>query len=122
MYVWIASLLFIAVCAWWRPVAGVAWQARPPGAVGAWAVQAAGIWLTLRSAVVLDFRELAGLRRNSSSRTRPSGSGRIGVQDRRPVRLGAPPNLLRVVSFRLGSIADDDDTADVSLSSVACTC
>jgi methanethiol S-methyltransferase len=62
VYVWIASLLFIAVCAWWRPVGGIAWQAGDPASWGLWAVQAAGVCLTLCSAVVLDFRELAGLR------------------------------------------------------------
>jgi methanethiol S-methyltransferase len=62
VYVWIASILFIAVCAWWRPIAGVAWEAH---GLAAWilaAVQMAGVGLTLHSAVVLDFRELAGLK------------------------------------------------------------
>jgi protein-S-isoprenylcysteine O-methyltransferase Ste14 len=62
VYVWIASILFIAVCAWWRPIAGVAWEAQ---GVAAWtlaALQVAGIWLTLHSAIVLDFRELAGVK------------------------------------------------------------
>lgn len=60
-YVWIASLLFIAVCAWWRPVAGIAWDAE---GLSLWALrvmQAAGLWLTIRSAVVLDVWELAGI-------------------------------------------------------------
>jgi hypothetical protein len=63
VYVWIASLLFIAVCAWWRPVAGTVWQATASASWVLWAVQAAGVWLTLRSAVALDFLELAGVRR-----------------------------------------------------------
>lgn len=61
-YVWIASLLFIAVCALWRPVPGVAWRAE--GAL-VWALcllQATGIWVTLRSAAILDIRELAGVK------------------------------------------------------------
>jgi protein-S-isoprenylcysteine O-methyltransferase Ste14 len=62
-YVWIASLLFIAVCAWWRPVAGLAWQAD-----GAWVwllrlIQAVGVWLTLQSAAILDIWELSGISR-----------------------------------------------------------
>jgi methanethiol S-methyltransferase len=63
VYVWIASLLFIAVCAWWRPVAGLAWQTTGSGSWVSWAVQTAGVWLTLRSAIALDFLELAGVRR-----------------------------------------------------------
>ncbi|MGH9253953.1 MAG: methyltransferase family protein [Vicinamibacterales bacterium] len=63
VYVWIASLLFIAVCAWWRPIAGMAWQADGLVLWALRALQAAGVWLTLRSAVILDIGELAGLRR-----------------------------------------------------------
>jgi hypothetical protein len=62
-YVWIASSLFIAVCAWWQPAAGVVWRIDEPVAV--WALRAAqlvGVWLTLRSALMIDFLELAGLR------------------------------------------------------------
>ena len=62
-YVWIASALFIAVCAWWQPIAGVAWRIDEP-AVG-WplrALQLVGVWLTLRSALMIDFLELAGAR------------------------------------------------------------
>jgi protein-S-isoprenylcysteine O-methyltransferase Ste14 len=62
VYVWIASILFIAVCAWWRPIDGVAWAGNGAGMWALRAVQAAGIWLTLQSTVVLDFRDLAGLR------------------------------------------------------------
>jgi protein-S-isoprenylcysteine O-methyltransferase Ste14 len=61
-YVWVASIMFIAVCALWQPVPGIAWQID--GAL-AWmlrAVQAAGVWLTLHSAIALDIRDLAGLR------------------------------------------------------------
>lgn len=68
VYVWSASLLFLAVCAWWRPVDGIVWRAD---GVVMWVlrvVQAGGVWLTLRSAVVLDIRELAGL-------WRPEGLG-----------------------------------------------
>jgi len=77
IYVWIASLLFFAVCAWWRPIDGTAWQAEGLAAISALrALQAAGVWLTLRSAVVLDIRELAGLRlpatRESTLATRES--------------------------------------------------
>jgi methanethiol S-methyltransferase len=62
-YVWLASALFIAVCAWWQPVAGAMWRIDEPAA--AWLLRAAqlvGVWLTLRSALMIDFLELAGFR------------------------------------------------------------
>jgi protein-S-isoprenylcysteine O-methyltransferase Ste14 len=61
LYVAVASVLFILVCRWWRPLPGSAWQV---GGLAAWvfhAGQAFGVWLTLRSAAILDVRELAGL-------------------------------------------------------------
>jgi protein-S-isoprenylcysteine O-methyltransferase Ste14 len=63
VYVWAASLLFLLVCAGWRPVAGVAWSAD---GIVVWllrGVQAAALWLILRSAAILDIWELAGIRR-----------------------------------------------------------
>ena len=62
-YVWIASALFIAICAWWRPIGGAAWRIDQPVLV--WTIRAAqlvGVWLTLRSALVIDFFELAGVK------------------------------------------------------------
>ena len=70
-YVWIASLLLIAVCALWRPVPGVAWNAD---GVLLWALrllQITGVWLTLRSAVILDIRELAGVAAPKPGGVRP---------------------------------------------------
>ena len=72
-YVWIASLIFLAVCALWRPVPGLAWQAE---GMLLWALrllQATGIWLTLRSAALLDIRELAGLRQMVAGGGQASG-------------------------------------------------
>ena len=53
-YVWIASLLFIGVCALWRPVAGVAWEVHGTALGVLWLLQVAGAWLTLRSASIID--------------------------------------------------------------------
>ncbi|MBI2187140.1 MAG: isoprenylcysteine carboxylmethyltransferase family protein [Acidobacteria bacterium] len=66
VYVWIASLLFILVCAAWLPVPGTAWQAD---GIALWTLrtlQAAGLALIARSARILDVWELAGLRRPQS--------------------------------------------------------
>jgi len=62
LYVWIASALFIAICAWWQPVAGVIWRIDPP--LARWSVQAAqlvGVWIVLRSAFAIDLLELSGV-------------------------------------------------------------
>ena len=61
-YVWIASLLFIAVCAWWQPVPGVAWHASGVLAAVLAGVQVAGGIFTLVAARHLDVLELAGVR------------------------------------------------------------
>src|SRR5688500_12122674 len=62
VYVWVASLMLIAVCALWQPVAGVAWQVEAPAAWLFPAAQLAGVWLTLRSAAIIDIWDLAGVR------------------------------------------------------------
>jgi hypothetical protein len=74
-YVWIASALFIAICAWWRPIAGAAWRIDQPLLV--WTIRAAqfvGVWLTVRSALVIDFRELAGFKQVGQVRSVPSST------------------------------------------------
>ena len=62
VYVWIASLLLVAVCRLWQPVAGIAWQLSGGWSALLWVVQAAGVWLTLRGAGVIDIFELNGMR------------------------------------------------------------
>src|SRR5690606_5557040 len=61
-YVWLASLLFLAVCLLWRPVPGVLWEVHGPARFLLYAVQMAGVVVTLRSAALIDVRDLAGLR------------------------------------------------------------
>lgn len=62
IYVWLASLLFVAVCALWQPVAGVVWHFE--GAVE-WLLrigQFIGISLSVRAAAIIDVFDLAGVR------------------------------------------------------------
>ena len=61
-YVWIASLLFILTCAWWREIPVVLYDVPWPWKGACLAVQLWGVWLTLRSAGVIDPLELAGIR------------------------------------------------------------
>ena len=81
VYVWIASLLFIGVCAAWVPVAGRVWNLEGLTAWAVGGVQVLGIWLTLRSAVAIDAFELAGVRQVSSDAAARALSGRRGEPD-----------------------------------------
>ena len=69
-YVWVASLMLVLVCARWRPIAGVAWEVTGIGVWLLWAGTLAGIGLTLRSAVLIDVWDLAGVH-DASWRRRP---------------------------------------------------
>lgn len=62
MYTLVASVLFAAVCWWWRPVPGVLYSLAAPWSWAAHALFAAGVLVTLLSARRLDALELAGVR------------------------------------------------------------
>jgi protein-S-isoprenylcysteine O-methyltransferase Ste14 len=62
IYVWVASVLFAAVCALWQPVAGVAWHVPGAAATAALIGQLAGVALSVIAAGRLDALELAGVR------------------------------------------------------------
>src|SRR5687768_8560155 len=60
VYVWIASLLFLAVCWMWQPLPGLIWQTRGPG-VALYVAQLFGVALTLKAAQIVGIWELAGV-------------------------------------------------------------
>jgi len=62
VYVWVASLLLIAVCALWQPVGGIAWSVAPPFGWLLYGLLVIGVWLSVRSAGIIDIWELAGVR------------------------------------------------------------
>jgi hypothetical protein len=66
LYVWVASLLFLAVCLLWQPVPGTAWQAVGPLRWLLHGVQLGGLALTLQSAARIDIWDLAGVRQAAS--------------------------------------------------------
>jgi protein-S-isoprenylcysteine O-methyltransferase Ste14 len=74
VYVWIASLMLIGVCALWRPIPGLAWELSGSARWLLHALQVAGVWLTLRSAAIIDVWDLAGVRQVATpvSRLRPT--------------------------------------------------
>lgn len=70
-YVWIASLLFIVVCAAWRDLPGRLYAHSGAAAVLHVVVVAAGVWLTVRAAALLDPLELAGIRQAAGQQEPP---------------------------------------------------
>jgi protein-S-isoprenylcysteine O-methyltransferase Ste14 len=62
LYTWVASLLFLLVCAAWREVPGQLYQLGGPAAGAGYLIQAIGLWLTVRSSARLDVLDLAGVR------------------------------------------------------------
>ena len=68
-YVWIASALFIAVCAWWQAVPGVFWRLDGPARIAAIAAQTLAGAATLVAARQLGVLRLAGVQQVSASDT-----------------------------------------------------
>ena len=62
VFVWVASVLFLGVCAAWRAVPGTVWMVEGAAAWALYVVRVAGIALTLRAVAILDVWELAGTR------------------------------------------------------------
>ena len=74
-YVWIASVLFLAVCLLWQRVPGVLYQVPSPASWFFVATQALGVVFTLAGARVLDALDLAGIRQARG----PAGAAAIRV-------------------------------------------
>lgn len=70
-YVLVASILFVLVCRYWRPVPGIAWTLEGIWRQAGYAVQLAGIVLTIAGARALDVWELAGVRQVQPDSQRP---------------------------------------------------
>jgi methanethiol S-methyltransferase len=68
IYTWVASLLFLAVCAWWQPIDVTLYSLGQPWRAAAYAVQSAGVIITLRSSARLDPLDLAGVRQVQRAR------------------------------------------------------
>lgn len=62
LYVWVASILLVLVCALWRPVPGVLWRVEGAASAVVLVLQVVGIVLSVVSAAAIDIWELAGVR------------------------------------------------------------
>lgn len=88
IYVWIASVLFLAVCLLWRPLPGVMWMTSGPLFWLLFAIQMIGVALTLRAARIVGVWELAGVRQ--PDHTKPvdfTATGPFAIV-RHPIYLG----------------------------------
>ena len=87
VYVWIASLLLVALCLLWRPIGGElyrasGWRAWPFGFV-----QLAGVWLIARAVGAIDALELAGIRKPKVTDEELQDGGVYGIV-RHPIYFG----------------------------------
>lgn len=73
VYVWISSVLFVLVCAFWRPVPGRLWDVEGPWRTVLLAGQAVAGVFTLVAARKLDVLDLAGVRQVLRGSARPHG-------------------------------------------------
>jgi methanethiol S-methyltransferase len=97
VYVWIASLLLIAVCALWRPVGGVVWSIAAPLGWAMYGVLALGVWISVWSAAAIDVWELAGVRQVTNPKSqipRPKSQGAIEFKTTGPYGLVRHPIYL----------------------------
>jgi protein-S-isoprenylcysteine O-methyltransferase Ste14 len=72
VYTWIASVLFVLVCALWQPVPGELYRLTGLAAAVGWAVQAAGLAITAKGSSRLGVLDLAGVAPVVSSRRSPA--------------------------------------------------
>jgi methanethiol S-methyltransferase len=90
-YVWIASLMFLAVLVFWQPVGGTLWRVDGPTRYALWTLQAIGVLITIRASGQIDPLDLAGIRQAFGQRTtRPQELSRRGLYGlvRHPIYLG----------------------------------
>ena len=70
IYVWLSSLLFLLVAAWWQPVGGVLWRVdtSSPAMFALIGLQLVGVIAAVRTARRLDVLALAGVRQVFAAR------------------------------------------------------
>lgn len=97
IYVTIASVMLIGVCALWRPLPGTAWEVPDPARWLMHGVQVAGLALTLRSAGRIDIWDLSGVRQaGQSASPAPSVAALDSASHQSPRSGQAAPSVLEV--------------------------
>jgi protein-S-isoprenylcysteine O-methyltransferase Ste14 len=94
VYVWIASVLLITACAFWRPIGGELYAVHGVRGLLHAAVQLAGVALIARAVARIDPLELAGIRASSDAGALQTGG---------PYRLVRHPLYLGWIMATLGA-------------------
>ena len=102
LYVWIASVLFLAVCWLWQPLPGVIWETSGALFWLLFAIQMIGVALTLRAARIVGVWELAGVRQ-------PDHTKPVDFRATGPFGIVRHPDLPGLGRDRLRDAGDDDE-------------
>ena len=112
LYVIVASVLFLGCCLAWRPLPGTWYELHGAPRVVGYAVQLAGVWVTLVAARTLDVKELAGWTPPGVGPARALETSGLYSVVRHPIYFGwvllmagAPTMTATRASFALISIA-----------------
>ena len=105
-YVWVASLLFIAVCRLWLPLPGIVWEVEGAARFILIFLQIGGITFSVYSAAAIDIWELAGIRQLNSQLPTPNSQKEFEFKTTGPYGLVRHPIYLGwfLIVFAVGTM------------------
>ena len=105
-YVWVASLLFIAVCKLWLPLPGIVWDVDGAARFILIFLQIGGITFSVYSAAAIDIWELAGIRQLNSQLPTPHSQKEFELKTTGPYGLVRHPIYLGwfLIVFAVGTM------------------
>jgi len=105
-YVWVASLLFIAVCKLWLPLPGIVWDVDGAARFILIFLQIGGITFSVYSAAAIDIWELAGIRQLNSQLPTPNSQKEFEFKTTGPYGLVRHPIYLGwfLIVFAVGTM------------------
>src|SRR5215510_6028235 len=103
VYVWIASLLLIAVCLLWQPIGGDLYNAPSALAIVLALVQLLGVGIIARAVARIDPLELAGIRTEDEAASKRATAGPSALQITGPYRLVRHPIYLGWIVIVFGA-------------------
>ena len=106
IYVWIASLLFVAVCKLWLPLEGTVWDVDGAASVVLLLLQIGGIGFSVYSAGLIDIWDLAGIRQLDAHHPPPTAHGNVEFKTTGPYGLVRHPIYLGwfLIVFSVGTM------------------